>query len=115
MYTGNVSSLRQLACEYAQESIDRDTYLNNRGRLLDQLSGELPDEEDGETTVRLLISSVPDTSQSGSAAAQSSAINPCQKCPAEKLGGHRALIMAFWIVLGLGGVAIYMIASGEIF
>lgn len=146
MYTGNVSSLRQLACEYAEQSIDRDTYLNNRSRLLDQLSGEFFDEEDGEQTVRLPISSVSSTVflvegqaeelpeceahissllpeltkssddfQSRNTSAQTPVIDPNNKYPVKKLGRHRALIISFWVVLGLGGIAIYMISSGEIF
>ena len=143
MYTGNVSSLRQLACEYAEQSIDRDTYLKNRGQLLDQLSGELPSEEDGENTVRLpigapaeplmgidnteeaadlevvtslssILSGSSHTPQPESASVQPSTIEP-DRNPDKKLGKHRTLIIAFWIVLGLGGVAIYMIASGQMF
>ena len=124
MYTGNVSSLRQLACEYAEQSIDRDTYLNNRSRLLDQLSGEIFDEEDGEQTVRLPISSVSsmvflvedqaeelpkltessDDFQSSNTVTQTSVIDPNIKYPVKKPGRHRALIISFWVALGLGGL-----------
>jgi hypothetical protein len=144
MYTGNVSSLRQLACEYAEQSIDRDTYLKNRGRLLDQLSGELPTDEEGENTVRLpigtsavsfvgvdnsadtaglemevaslssILAESPDILQPVRPPLQPSTVEP-QSNPAKKLGKHRTLILVFWIILGLGGAAIYMIASGQIF
>ena len=152
MRTGSLSPLRQLAYEYAEQSIDRDTYLIRRGQLLDQLSGELPGEEEWDKTVevpavsaqsakppmitraqhvaepgppiqeeqppanqKIIFSESSKAIESKTNSPKPSTIQSSNEHRAKRSGGpHRALVMAFWVVLGLGGVTIYMIASGMI-